>query len=143
MRTAERWWWQPTGVISRKVPANESNDRRLKITATVFSVVIVVAMLGVRTCMKHREKAESDVPVAPTVSAIPSNGKSCSITSEPAGAVAYALLGDGKTALGITPLDVDQGEYDVVLELDGHMPHKLRIGLHDGPCALSTKLVAR
>lgn len=115
-------------------------ERRTKIVVLAFSVVIIVAMLSVRACMRAREGEPVDHAEAPASTAA-SPGKSCAVTTKPGGATVYALKGDGRVALGITPLDVEQGDYEIRLELPGYAPATLTVGVHEGPCERSLELV--
>lgn len=118
-----------------------NGERRLKIIVATFSVVIIVAMLSVRACMKAREAQEVEHDDAPAASvANPGAGKWCAVSTTPGGATAYALKGEGRVALGVTPLDVEQGDYEVRLELSGHAPVTAKVGVVDGPCKLHREL---
>ncbi len=123
------------------------SERALRITVLVFSVVIVTAMVGVRTCMQAREarEARDAAELAASAPEVPPSarsgaGKSCAVTSRPSGATVLAQRGDERIALGVTPLEVEQGDYGVVLELSGHQSVTLTVGVHDGPCTLAAEL---
>lgn len=118
----------------------DSGERRLRIIVIVASLGVVLAMGGVRMCMKYGTPntiADKDERGHGARSAQPS--RSCEITSKPSGATLYAVRDEGAEALGVTPAEIDRGDFRVRIELAGFRPVEVELPAAD-PCAIHQTL---
>jgi hypothetical protein len=118
------------------------DDRAAKIVVGLMTIGVMLAMGAVHTFMKYSGSNTISMKMErPRPSASVDVGV-CLVTSEPAGAVVYALRADGREALGVTPVEIGQGDYEIRLELRGYASDRAAVGVHDAACTLHRKLRA-
>ena len=117
----------------------DSGERRLRIIVGVISVGVVLAMGGVRMCMKYgTPNAISDKDERSRARPSAAAGRSCVITSKPSGATVFAVGKDGVEALGVTPAEIFAGDFRVRIELEGFQT--VEAELPDTPCVVHRAL---
>jgi hypothetical protein len=124
-------------------PDNGEATRRLRIIVAVYSIAILAVMFTVRTCLTYTRVNTISTRVSkahPRQSAEPGAGRTCLVTSKPGGATVYALREDGREALGVTPVDVGQGDHRILLELSGYSAVEVPVGIRDGSCTIHREL---
>lgn len=124
--------------------AEEGVGGGARIVSVLLTLLIGLVMFGVHTFMKYghvnaiSSKHERNPESAH--SARPGSDRWCTLTTQPEGATAHAIEAEGPEALGVTPLEVQQGAYTIRLELEGHRPLEIEVGLHPEPCELAHTL---
>ena len=129
--------------MSERPPADEDRVDRSRLVAVALSVVILIVMAGVHIFMTYGGANPISMPAdrGPTRPPRPGSERSCLVKSTPLGAKIFEVTGDGPVALGVTPTEIEQGDYTIRVELEHHVPVELKVGIHDGACELHRKLL--
>lgn len=123
--------------MSEDRPQEEREDRS-KLVAGCMSVAILAVMGGVHVFMKYGGVNPISMPADRTQKTPPRPGsdRSCTVTSKPRGATILELAEDGPVALGVTPTEIEQGDYRIRLELEHHQSVEASVGIHEAECTI-------